>query len=79
MLSKPRAKLSEKQRRRYQELQQQAMPAHGGEPFIAEADLRALPSFKKGEVRGRLSRNATGRCVEADVHTTFAEPKTSLS
>lgn len=42
--------MSEKQRNRLQELLQQEVPGHGGEPFIAEPDLRALPAFKKGEV-----------------------------
>lgn len=44
--------MSEKQRNRLEELLQQEVPAHGGEPFISEPDLRALPAFKKGEVSG---------------------------
>lgn len=49
-ISRPRKKMSEKQRGRLEELLQQEVPAHEGEPFIAEPDLRALPAFKKGEV-----------------------------
>ncbi|CAM9472592.1 unnamed protein product [Hapterophycus canaliculatus] len=49
-VSRPRKKLSEKQRGRLEELLQQEVPAHAGEPFIAEPDLRALPAFKKGEM-----------------------------
>lgn len=48
--------MSEKQQRRLEELQQQDVPAHGGEPYIAEADLRALPAFKKGEVKPAFCR-----------------------
>ncbi|CAM9512062.1 unnamed protein product [Pylaiella littoralis] len=57
-LSKPRKKMSEKQRGRLEELLRQEVPAHGGEPFIAEPDLRALPAFKKGEVREQLEGGA---------------------
>eukprot|EP00903_Cladosiphon_okamuranus_P010352 g9795.t1 len=52
-LSKPRKKMSEKQRNRLEELLQQQVPAHGGEPFISEPDLRALPAFKKGEMTAK--------------------------
>eukprot|EP00752_Nemacystus_decipiens_P010314 g9189.t1 len=52
-LSKPRNKMSEKQRNRLEELLQQEVPGHGGEPFIAESDLRALPAFKKGEMTAK--------------------------
>ncbi len=47
--------MSEKQRARLEELLQQEVPAHEGEAFIAEPDLRALPSFKKGEVNDRAA------------------------
>lgn len=50
-VSKPRNKMSEKQRRLLEQLQQQEVPGHGGGPFMTEADLRALQAFKKGEVR----------------------------
>ncbi|CAN0243275.1 unnamed protein product [Ectocarpus sp. 12 AP-2014] len=52
-LFKPRKKMSEKQRGRLEELLGQEVPAHGGRPFIAEPDLRALPSFKKGEMTAK--------------------------
>lgn len=50
-LSKTRKKMSDKQRRRLEELKQQRVSGHEGQPFLAEADLRALPAFQKGEVR----------------------------
>lgn len=56
-MSKPRNKMPQIQLARFEVLKQQEVPAHGGQPFIVEQDLRSLPAFKKGEVCRCLATN----------------------
>lgn len=67
--------MSEKQRGRLEELLQQEVPAHGGAPFIAEPDLRALPAFKKGEASELKKTGPATRTVAAGtVQTSILSP-----
>lgn len=59
-MSKPRNKMSQIQLERLEELKQQEVPAHGGQPCIVEPDLRALPAFRKGEVCRCLAPDMLG-------------------
>lgn len=59
-MSKPRSKMSKIQLARLEELKQQEVPAHDGQPFIIEPDLRSLPAFRKGEVCRCLAINMVG-------------------